>query len=117
MTLVNFITEDEILQNENIMFSNNQNIVWGGKGKAKITLIKSLINLIVKRSALAGHAIKQTWPKCGPPTYFCGPRTFFCYVEKQHISSTNTNLVKNCTYFFSKGIKRTIFSCFTNIII
>ncbi len=47
---------------------------------------------------------------CGPPTYFCGPWTFFCYVEKQHISFTKTNLVKSCTYFFSKVIKRTNFS-------
>jgi len=37
------------------------------------------------------------------------PLDLFCYVEKQHISSTKTNLVKNCTYFFSKGIKRTNF--------
>ncbi len=21
----------------------------------------------------------QTWPKCGPPTYFYGPWPFFCY--------------------------------------
>ncbi len=47
--------------------------------------------------------------KVRPPTYFCGPWTFFCYVEKKHISSINTNLVKNCTHFFSKGIKRTNF--------
>ncbi len=45
---------------------------------------------------LTNQNIKQTWPKCGP-------WTFFCYVGKQHISFTKTNLVKNCTYFFSKG--------------
>jgi len=55
------------------------------------------------------YVLLQTWPKCGPPTYFCRPWTFLCYVEKQHISSTKTNLAKNCTYFFSKCIKRTNF--------
>jgi hypothetical protein len=41
--------------------------------------------------------------------FFADLGPFFCYVEKLHIFSTKTNLVYNCTYFFSKGIKRTNF--------
>jgi len=40
--------------------------VVAGKGKDIILLIKSLIYARVL-------SIKQTWPKCDPPTYFCGP--------------------------------------------
>jgi hypothetical protein len=50
MTKVNLITEERILRNtflfENIMFTNkvNQSIFWGGKGKDRVFLIKTLIN-------------------------------------------------------------------------
>ncbi len=50
MTKVKFITEDECPEtynlHENRMFTSkvNRSIVWGGKGKDRVLLIKKLIN-------------------------------------------------------------------------
>jgi hypothetical protein len=61
MTLVKFITKDIMLSNtnlyENRMFTNKMkcNMVWGGKGRDKVRLIKSLINTRVKIVALRVH--------------------------------------------------------------
>ncbi len=57
MTLIKFITENRMLRNtyldENIMFTNkgNHSIAWVGKGKYRISLIKSKINVRVWRGA------------------------------------------------------------------
>jgi len=48
--------------------------------------------------------IEQTWPKCGPPTYFCGPWTFFCYEKKQHVDLLLPEIWSKAV---NKSIKRT----------
>jgi len=52
------------------------------------------------------NSIYQTWPKCGPPTYFCGPWTFFCYEKKQHIDLLLSEIWSKAV---NKSIKRTKF--------
>jgi len=50
---------------------------------AKIHIGKIIIDICWASSFQ--NTIKQTWPKCGPPTYFCGPWAFFWFEKKQHI--------------------------------
>ncbi len=60
MSKFNFLTDDKLLQNtylyENKIFTTkgNQSIVWGGKGKDRVPLVKSLFNALVRLDTLGG---------------------------------------------------------------
>jgi len=53
--------------------------------------------------------IKQTWPKCGP-------WTFFVTLKSKLFNPIKTILNKKCTYFFTIIIKKIIFLCFAEIV-
>jgi len=77
----------------------------------KITRKINFINLIdklryINTLLIFFYDLDQTWPKCGPPTYFCGPWTFLCYEKKQHIDLL---LPKIWSKAVNKSIKRTKF--------